>query len=74
MEARLNREMVKVSQKTIVLADSTKFGKRVLVVCVFEDIDEIITAIKISDFTREAIERKRYHSYYSVIRSSVEQS
>jgi DeoR family transcriptional regulator of aga operon len=28
MEAHLNREMIKVSQKTIVLADSTKFGRR----------------------------------------------
>lgn len=57
MEARLNREMIKVSQKTIVLADSTKFGKRGFGrICGFDDIDEIITDNKISDFTREALE------------------
>jgi len=28
MEAQLNRKMIQAAQKTIVLADSTKFGKR----------------------------------------------
>ncbi|MGY5851143.1 DeoR/GlpR family DNA-binding transcription regulator [Salegentibacter sp. F14] len=57
MEARLNREMIKVSQKTIVLADSTKFGKRGFGrICGFESIDEIITDTGISDFTRETLE------------------
>lgn len=56
-EARLNREMIKVSQKTIVLADSTKFGKRGFGrICGFDSIDEIITDTGISDFTREALE------------------
>lgn len=59
MEARLNREMIKVSQKTIVLADSSKFGKRGFGrICGFDDIDEIITDNKISDFTREALEER----------------
>jgi DeoR family transcriptional regulator of aga operon len=57
MEARLNREMIKVSQKTIVLADSTKFGKRGFGrICGFENIDEIITDKRISNFTKEALE------------------
>ena len=57
MEARLNREMIKVSQKTIVLADSTKFGKRGFGrICGFEHIDEIITDSGISKFTKKALE------------------
>jgi DeoR family transcriptional regulator of aga operon len=57
MEAHLNREMIKVSQKTIVLADSTKFGRRGFgKICEFEDIDEIITDKGISDFTLKALE------------------
>ena len=57
MEAHLNRKMIDVSQKTIVLADSTKFGKRGFGrICGFEDIDEIITDEGISDFTQKALE------------------
>ncbi|MDX1544098.1 MAG: transcriptional repressor AgaR [Christiangramia sp.] len=56
-EARLNREMIKVSQKTIVLADSSKFGKRGFGrICGFEQIDEIITDRGISNFTKEGLE------------------
>ena len=44
MEAHLNKKMISVSQKTIVLADSTKFGKRGFgKICGLEDIDHIIT-------------------------------
>lgn len=44
MEAHLNRKMISVAQKTIVLADSTKFGKRGFgKICGLEDIDHIIT-------------------------------
>lgn len=44
MEAHLNRKMISVAQKTIVLADSTKFGKRGFgKICGFEDIDHVIT-------------------------------
>jgi DeoR family transcriptional regulator of aga operon len=44
MEAHLNRQMIKVSQKVVVLADSTKFGKRGFgKICGFEDVDHIIT-------------------------------
>jgi DeoR family transcriptional regulator of aga operon len=44
MEAHLNRKMISASQKTIVLADSTKFGKRGFgKICGLEEIDHIIT-------------------------------
>ncbi|MGK9118679.1 DeoR/GlpR family DNA-binding transcription regulator [Olivibacter jilunii] len=44
LEAHLNRKMIEVSQKTIVLADSTKFGRRGFGrICGFDEIDEIIT-------------------------------
>lgn len=44
LEAHLNRKMIAVSQKTIVLADSSKFGKKGFGrICGIEDIDEIIT-------------------------------
>lgn len=57
MEAHLNRKMIEVSQKTIVLADSTKFGKRGFGrICGFDDIDEIITDSGISDFTKKELE------------------
>lgn len=57
MEAHLNREMIKVSQKTIVLADSTKFGRRGFgKICDFEDIDEIITDRGVSEFTAKTLE------------------
>jgi len=57
MEAHLNREMIKISQKTIVLADSTKFGKRGFGrICGFEDIDEVITDNGVSEFVVNALE------------------
>jgi DeoR family transcriptional regulator, aga operon transcriptional repressor len=49
MEAHLNRQMIKVSQKTIVLADSTKFGRRGFgKICGLDEIDMIITDSGIS--------------------------
>jgi DeoR family transcriptional regulator of aga operon len=57
MEAHLNRKMIEVSQKTIVLADSTKFGKRGFGrICGFDNIDEIITDAGISEFTKKTLE------------------
>ncbi|ARS35976.1 transcriptional repressor AgaR [Pontibacter actiniarum] len=57
MEAHLNRQMIKVSQKTVVLADSTKFGKRGFGrICGFDDIDQIITDKGISDYVVKALE------------------
>ena len=50
MEAHLNRKMINASQKTIVLADSTKFGKRGFgKICGLEEIDHIITDKGISE-------------------------
>lgn len=44
MEAQLNRKMISVAQRTIVLADHTKFGKRGFSkICGLDEIDEIIT-------------------------------
>jgi DeoR family transcriptional regulator of aga operon len=44
MEASLNRKMIAVSQKVIVLSDSTKFGRRGFGrICGIEDINHIIT-------------------------------
>ncbi len=49
MEANLNRAMMNASQKVIVLADSTKFGRRGFSkICELESIDEIITDSNIS--------------------------
>lgn len=57
MEAHLNRQMMRVSQKTIILTDSSKFGKRGFgKICGLEDIDEIITDKGISNFTTRALE------------------
>jgi len=50
MEAHLNRQMIDVSQKVIVLSDSTKFGKRGFGrICGLEEVDQIITDAGISD-------------------------
>lgn len=43
-EAHLNQKMMAAAQKTIVLADSSKFGRRGFgKICELEDIDQIIT-------------------------------
>jgi DeoR family transcriptional regulator, aga operon transcriptional repressor len=56
MEAQLNRKMIKASQKTIVLADSTKFGKRGFgKICGLEDIEEIITDAGVSNHMVETL-------------------
>jgi len=44
MEASLNKEMIKAAQRIIVLADSTKFGRKGFGrICGLEDVDHIIT-------------------------------
>jgi len=49
MEAQLNRKMIETAQKTIVLADSSKFDKRGFgKICGLEDIEQIITDSGIS--------------------------
>jgi DeoR family transcriptional regulator of aga operon len=49
-EAQLNRKMIAASQKTIVLADSSKFGKRGFGrICGVEEVEQVITDKGISD-------------------------
>ena len=50
MEAQLNKKMIAASQKTIVLADSSKFGKRGFGrICGLEDIEQVITDSNVSE-------------------------
>ncbi|MGY3052026.1 DeoR family transcriptional regulator of aga operon [Pedobacter sp. UYEF25] len=49
MEAQLNKKMVKSAQRTIVLADSSKFGRKGFGrICGIEEIDHIITDAGVS--------------------------
>jgi DeoR family transcriptional regulator of aga operon len=57
LEAHLNRQMIAASQKIIVLADSTKFGKRGFGrICGIDQIDHIITDSGISDQMVKSLE------------------
>ena len=57
MEASLNRVMMQTAQKTIVLADSSKFGRRGFSkIADMEEIDQIITDSKIPTTTAKRIE------------------
>ncbi len=57
MEAHLNAKMIKAVQKTVVLADSSKFGKKGFgKICNLEDIDMVITDAGIPDIYRERLE------------------
>jgi DeoR family transcriptional regulator of aga operon len=56
MEAQLNRKMIQAAQKTIVLADSSKFGKRGFgKICGLEDIEQVITDRNISEHMVETL-------------------
>ncbi|MDD5861174.1 MAG: DeoR/GlpR family DNA-binding transcription regulator [Prevotella sp.] len=56
-EAHLNQKMMSVSQKIIVLADSSKFHRRGFAkICNMEDVDMIITDSHIKDNDRTRIE------------------
>ena len=59
MEAELNRVMMNAAQKTIVLADSTKFGRRGFSkICDLEEVDGIITDSNVQPrFLKELRER-----------------
>lgn len=58
LEAHLNRKMMKASQKTIILADSSKFGKRGIGrICSLEDVDQILTDSGIPDHYAKALQR-----------------
>lgn len=59
MEAHLNAQMIRSVQKTIVLADSRKFGRKGFgKICELEDIDTIITDGGIPEVYREKLEEK----------------
>lgn len=56
MEAQVNKKMIAASQKTIVLADSSKFGKRGFGrICGLEDIEQVITDSNISEHMVETL-------------------
>jgi DeoR family transcriptional regulator of aga operon len=58
-EAQLNKKMLNSAQKTIVLADSSKFGKKSFArICGLDQIDEIITDSGISSSTVKILEEK----------------
>jgi len=59
MEARLNQKMIEAAQVTIVLADSSKFGKRGLgKICTLDQVQHIITDSRISLEIVEFLEEK----------------
>lgn len=59
MEAHLNMQMIRSVQKTIVLADSSKFGKKGFgKIAALEDVDVIITDRGISEHYIQKLEEK----------------
>lgn len=59
LEASLNKAMIKAAQKIIVLADSSKFGKKGFGrICGLEDVDEIITDAGIEEKTKTSLLEK----------------
>lgn len=58
MEAQLNRAMIRTAQKTILLTDSSKFGKMGFgKICPLTDIDQIITDEGITDVMVKELEQ-----------------
>lgn len=59
LEATLNQQMIKAAQKVIVLADSTKFGRRGFSrICELQDVDMIITDKEVKTTFIKRIEEK----------------
>ncbi|MFT3980286.1 MAG: DeoR/GlpR family DNA-binding transcription regulator [Ferruginibacter sp.] len=57
MEAQLNRKMIAAAQKTIILTDSSKFGKRGFGrICGLEEVDQVITDKGISEHSRQQLQ------------------
>ncbi|RZK50642.1 MAG: DeoR/GlpR transcriptional regulator [Pedobacter sp.] len=57
LEAHLNKRMIEASQKIVVLADSTKFGKRGFGrICGLDKVDHIITDKGLSEAYRKGVE------------------
>ncbi|MGJ8592782.1 MAG: DeoR/GlpR family DNA-binding transcription regulator [Aquaticitalea sp.] len=58
-EAELNKKMLNAAQKVIVLADSSKFGKKSFArICDLSQVDEIITDSGIPNATKKKLEEK----------------
>ncbi|WP_452225012.1 DeoR/GlpR family DNA-binding transcription regulator [Lacinutrix chionoecetis] len=58
-EAELNKKMLKAAEKIIILADSSKFGKKSFArICDLSQIHEIITDSGISNSVRKKLEEK----------------
>lgn len=56
-EADLNRAMMRAAQKTVVLADSSKIGRRGFVkICDFDDVDILVTDSRLPDKAAAALE------------------
>jgi DeoR family transcriptional regulator of aga operon len=56
MEASLNRAMIRAAQKTILLVDSSKFGRRGFSkICDLDEVDQIITDSRISPHILEQL-------------------
>lgn len=57
LEASLNHSMIKAAHKTIVLTDSSKFGRKGFgKICDLSEVDQIITDANISDNSKNNIE------------------
>lgn len=57
MEAKLNQKMMKAAQFTVVLADSSKMGRKGLAkICALDQIEQIITDSKISEQMVKSLE------------------
>lgn len=56
MEAQLNRKMIEAAQKTIILADSSKFGRRGFGrICGLEEVEQVITDNGISEHMKDTL-------------------
>ena len=57
LEANLNHSMIRAAQKTIVLTDSSKFGKKGFgKICDLNEVDHIVTDKDITDKSKELIQ------------------
>lgn len=57
MEANVNQYMIAAAERTIILADSSKFGKRGFGrICAFDKVDQIITDDKVSEKIVKSLE------------------
>lgn len=58
-EAYLNEQMIKISNRSIVLADSSKFNvKSLTLICPINGVDSIVTDINITNRDKEVIENQ----------------